>query len=558
MRVLSHGVPFFCDETPLRLYDGPHDIRYLGNYAGADYQYNPLEETATEVIDRIASEWPPDLLLLWMTEVHPPPRGIEDVPVPTVALASDWNVFYPILAVNLARYDVVLCDKAGVGVFRSELVSPHHLFPLYSQISTIHRPWPVEKDIDVLFIGNLSHVTHAVRAKFLERLAKLSDRYRVVICGGVFGEDYGRLLCRAKIVFNHSVRGELNLRVLETMACGSLAFLEEGNLEIADWFEDGRELVLYNDSNFEDRIAHFLEHPDEAEAIAARGHQRAPEFAGENRLTDIVDWASTRPSSGRRFRELPEAEQRYQDFLMYGLSRWQVYQPIEAELIGQLMSLAPDDPRVWTAVAQHVANHPEDAGGNEQVRERAAKAIGRAYQLNPSSAPRALNVATMFGAHGNTDGEAHFLQQALDADSLDGAEHLLGLQATAFGTRWHLALAYRTHSIEMLHAEARIRLATILAGAGHPALAEDHLHNAEQLDPENTGGFRLLAEILWTTERRDEAIETLQRGLPKMQFDSEVRERLYDMLLETGRDREAGDLAEETLRIARACPDTAP
>ena len=292
MRVLSHGVPFCCDDTPLSAYAGSHEIRYLGNCEQAYYRYDPLQETAPEIIERIARDWPPDLLLCWIPEVHPPPLGIEEVPIPTVALVSDWNVYHRVLRVNLARYDLVLCDKPGVEVLRSDLVHPEYLFPLYSQISIAHKPWPVEKDIDILFVGNLNHAAHATRAHYLERLAKLSDRYRVVITGGVVGDAYGQLLARARIVFNHSIRGELNLRVFETLACGSLAFIEEDNTEVRDWFEPGREVVLYNARNFEGQLSHYLEHPSAAAETAANGHARASEFAGENRFDRIIEWAS--------------------------------------------------------------------------------------------------------------------------------------------------------------------------------------------------------------------------------------------------------------------------
>lgn len=553
MRVLSHGVPFFCDETPLVRYQGPHEIRYLANFDKACYRYDPLAENAPAVIERIAKKWPPDLLLCWMPEVHPPPRGIEDVPVKTVALVSDWNVFHPILRLNLARYDLVLCDKPGVEALRSEWVEPHHLFPLYSQVSTFHRPYDIEKDLDVVFLGNLNHAAHTLRARYLERLARLSDRFRVIIAGGVFGEDYGRLLSRARIVFNHSIRGELNLRVFETFACGSLAFLEEGNLEAGDWFEDGRELVFYNEDNLEERLEHYLTHPEEAEAIAARGHARAAEFAGENRWDALIEWAAAQPGE-RAFHHLPATERLFQDFSMYAFSRWNVYHPIEEELVGRLAAEAPGDPRTWTALGQHFSNAYVAAGTPEQRAERQLKAFIKAHMLAPESAVYAFNVACIARACGDEARESHFLQASLEAGGLAGAESLVGNSGDAFHNRWQLAIATGAASPGMLHAEAHIRLAVILARNGRVDLAEQHLREARALDAANTGGVALLAEIEWVTDRRDDAVNTLREALPDMPLDVHPRQRLHDMLTELARYEEAEAVARDTERIASAFP----
>ena len=552
MRVLSHGIPFCCDESPLFLYDGPHEIRYLGNYDRAYYQYDPLKESASDIIGRIARDWEPDLLLCWIPEVHPPPTGIEDAPVPTVALVSDWNLYYPLLNVNLARYDLTLCDKPGVNVLRSDLVSPHHLFPLYSQITPLHKPHPTGKDIDVVFVGNLNHAAHPRRARYLERLAKLSGRYRIVIATGVFGEAYTRLLSRARIVFNHSVRGELNLRVFETIACGSLAFLEEDNQEVWDWLEPDREVVLYNETNLEERIQHFIERRDEADAIAARGHARAAGFAGENRFSELIEWAAAQPGSGRPFRQLPRLERDYQSLLMYGFSRWKVYRAIEEDLITRLAKAAPGDPRVWTVIGQHLLNAYSKAGEPDQRRERYTKAFMQAHRLDPSSAPRALNAASVFRIEGNEDGELHYLQATLDAESLSGADFLLGTHQSAFWSRWQSAAAYGAATLDMIRAEAHIRLARILARNGSAAAAEEHLHLAERLDPANTGGVRLLSDIQWAAGRHAHAVDTLRARLSDLPFDLDARRSLIERLIELGEVTEARALEAETRLITSA------
>ena len=558
MNVLNHGTPFFCDYVPVERYEGPHEIRTVGNFTGARYRYDPLSETAVQVIERVRREWEPDLFLCWMPEIHPPPTGIEDAPITTVALVSDWNVFLPILNVNLARYDAVLCDTPGTRALKSDLVSPAHVFPLYSQITPIHRPYGQPKDIDVVFVGNLNHASHAVRARYLERLAKLSDRYRIVIATDLQGEAYGRLLSRARIVFNHSIRGEVNLRVFETLACGSVAFLEESNLEVRNWFDVERELVLYNEENFEFRIEFILEHPEEAESIAARGLAKVHAYAGERRFTELIDRAAALPGGGRPFRSLPSEERLYQDFLMYGFSQWPVYRRLESEMLPQLVKRLPKDPRVWTALGQHLANPYAAAESDEQRQRRYLKAFVQAQRLAPESAPYALNAATAFRSVGMESQEADYLNLTLLASGMKGASRIVGSLASPFYIRWHRSVAEQTASLAMLYAEARIRLATILARRGEPALAEEHLRAARELDPGNMGGQSLLAEIQWAARRMAEAVNTLRASLPDMPMDTASRDRLCEMLAVLGQTHEARVLAEETLRILRACPERPP
>lgn len=164
MNVLSFGLPFFRDYGALAPYHGRHDVRTISAEPGrAHYAFDPTSERLLDVLNRLAPNWRPDLILCWFPENDPPPLGIEEAPVPTVGLAGDWNMFSPALEQNLARYDAVLSDKPGTGILKNERVSPHHLFPLYAQDSRYHRPLPVEKDIDIFYGGSLNMAHYSDR-----------------------------------------------------------------------------------------------------------------------------------------------------------------------------------------------------------------------------------------------------------------------------------------------------------------------------------------------------------------------------------------------------------
>jgi len=561
MNVLSYGIPFDADFSPIALYRGQHDIRTLGSrdpmppifMHDHDYYFDLASETFVQIIDRIAAEWRPDLFLCWFPEKMPPPLQIEDSPVPTVALVSDWGYRYASVEYNAGRFDLVLCDKPGLATLANPYVTPHSPFPLYAQKTPVHRKLDVPKDLDIVYIGALEPGMRPRRSRFLERIARLSDRYSVFLGKGFDGEDYTRMLCRGRIVFNYCVRGELNLRVWETLACGSLLFVEDTNPEVRDYFEDGRDLVLYNSDNLEEKIAYYLEHGDEAEAIAARGLARAPEFAGENRFDTLIEWVAQQPGSGRRFRDLPEPDKAYHTLLLLGHSFLPSAQELETRLADHYCRDHPEDSRGWAALGHVHASPYRHQQGDAASRDRALKALEEAYRLQPRSAPHALNVATLCRRTGRLAQEVEYLHAVLQGSTLEGDRLVVGHYDDEFWVRWIMALPERRTSIDMLHAEAHIRLAENLEQRGVADGIVDHLVKALEYDPGNTRGVALFARALWAAGRSGEAVQLLQKYLPERPLDMNYRIQLARMLIGIGMDDESEALVQETERIAAAC-----
>lgn len=555
MKVLLQGLPFFCDYAFLSLYRGSHEIRTLSAKYGTatHYKYNPAEETFQDILNRIAREWTPDLFLCWNPENDPPPLGIEDSPIPTVAIAGDWNLFHAAQHVNLARYDVVLSDKPGVSILTTEWVTPHYILPLYAANPLVHRPYPLARDIDILYIGNLNIIHRKDRAWLLDRLARLSNRYNVAIVGGLFGEEYAQALSRARIVFNRSVRGELNLRVFETMACGALAMLEDSNEEVRDWFTDGQDIVLFNENNIEEKVIYYLENSADRERIAANGLRRAQEFAPEKRLDDLLNFVASAKTSGRRFRELSPIERLFQDYLQYAFRMEPEYYPIQEKLAAEAVKSTPEDPRAWSILGQTLLRTPPEKAGDPHVHaERCLKVFLRALRLAPDCATLALNAATACKYCGADDLEPGFLEHALKATHAEFPEYLIGNYLSPLWTRWLYALARHNTSLAMLHAEAHIRLAHFLVGNDQPDKAMEHLNAALSLDPENTSGVWLRGELLWEQNHREEAAHFLYEHLSDFPLHAGFRQRLSAMFAELGETEKAELLMSEASLLPRA------
>lgn len=208
------------------------------------------------------------------------PACFWSLPLLLVGLAQDWNLLWHYYRRRLRQCDLVLTDTLGVETLQREGITHARAANLFGCDRTyVEEPWPEgRRDIDVLFAGNFHPAVQRQRLPWLARLAPLARRWNVVLTTGVFGPDYRRLLARARVVFNFAVRGECNLRAFEAAAAGALLLQEEGNREVAAYFRDRHECVLYNADNLESLLTHYLEHEDERRAIAEAARVRVGDY----------------------------------------------------------------------------------------------------------------------------------------------------------------------------------------------------------------------------------------------------------------------------------------
>lgn len=233
--------------------------------------------------------WKPDVLLFWSLEYQPIPTGLEAADALVVGVVGDWNLGAIAYHSVGGAFDVLFADRKGCDHLRAAGFPTVRYAPLWGFDPALHRRLPdVTRDIDIAFVGNFHFEIQQDRAKWLARLAPLSRRYRLCLTSGVYGEEYVRLLNRARIVFNHSLRGEINMRVYEAAACGALLFYERENEEIRDLFTDRRECVLYDGSNLEPLLDHYLTHEDERARIAEAGWQTVQAHTDGHHLAGVL------------------------------------------------------------------------------------------------------------------------------------------------------------------------------------------------------------------------------------------------------------------------------
>lgn len=165
----------------------------------------------------------------------------------------------------------------------------------------------VAKDVDVSFVGGISR-HHGKAVPVLEELAAktpiqffgygaqsldagspIRQRHR----GEVWGLDMYRSLARSRITLNRHINVAENyannMRLFEATGVGALLLTDRKD-NLGELFEIGKEVVAYSSSEeAAELIRYYLDHPDEAQAIARAGQARTlQEHTYRHRMEELV------------------------------------------------------------------------------------------------------------------------------------------------------------------------------------------------------------------------------------------------------------------------------
>jgi GT2 family glycosyltransferase/2-polyprenyl-3-methyl-5-hydroxy-6-metoxy-1,4-benzoquinol methylase len=155
----------------------------------------------------------------------------------------------------------------------------------------IHRPYQMDKTFDFCFIG------HLFAGPRTDLVQLLQQRFPSHFVGERYFEEMAKTYSASRVIFNRSIRNDINMRVFEALACGSLLMTndlsENGQ---ADLFRDGVHLATYQDAEeLVDKISFYLNHEGKRERIAAAG--RAQVLA-KNTYRHRMEWLLRKVESG--------------------------------------------------------------------------------------------------------------------------------------------------------------------------------------------------------------------------------------------------------------------
>lgn len=165
------------------------------------------------------------------------------------AKRTDWNF----VCQRRAEEDF---KKAGI---KNVYFMPHAVEPMaYPEMPSI-------KKYDLCFIG---HINSENRIDALDRMFKEFPNF---FYGQRLFEMAAEKFCQSKIVFNMSIKDDINMRVFETLSTGSFLLTNEVPT-LGELFQDGVHLVTYKSlDDAVEKAKYYLAHDAEREKIASAG-----------------------------------------------------------------------------------------------------------------------------------------------------------------------------------------------------------------------------------------------------------------------------------------------
>ncbi len=248
------------------------------------------------LLDQLSPGWEPDLFLWVESGIEYPLAGIEDLPCPSACYLIDSHLHLE-RHIEIARaFDhVFIAQKEYLQRFRDAGIESLSWLPLACD-PEIHGKREVDKLHDIGFVGSLNNHRRTV---MLNRLARSFDLHYE----RCFLEEMAEVYSRSRIVFNVSVKNDLNMRVFEALCSGSLLLTDEAaGSGLTDLFQDGRHLVIYhNDDELLELAAHYIENHQERERIAAAGREEVlRKHTYDRRVEQMIETLKPRLNDKRR------------------------------------------------------------------------------------------------------------------------------------------------------------------------------------------------------------------------------------------------------------------
>lgn len=179
-----------------------------------------------------------------------------------------------------ARFSSYVCTGVAntVEVFRQANPCVEYVLEGYDPL--FHKPYDLEQDLDVSFIGSL----HSERQKWLATI-----EHPVTHVSNAYAADHARVVSRSKINLNLATTGGASDRVYKVLGA-------KGLLLSTDWqgreelFVDGEDLVIYTDAHdLNEKIAYYLKNPEKRNKIREQGYHKVQGMSKDAWATKILE-----------------------------------------------------------------------------------------------------------------------------------------------------------------------------------------------------------------------------------------------------------------------------
>jgi len=251
-----------------------HEVRVVSDVEAEGVHLRACGAVDAEVA---AGDFAPDVALFFEGgTMRLLPVGLERLGCPTGWYGIDTHMNYA-KHMRLARlFDVsFIAQKEFLEPLRGDGVRRVIWLPLAFEPGLLPDPMPA-RDLDIAHVGSMRAHMNPARHRLIAQLCAAFPNSH-------FGEatpaEMGRLYARARMVFNRSIKNDVNMRYFEAMGAGAVlltdAVVDNGADEL---FTPGVHYVVYSDDDGLMRsVRELLADPARMEAIglAARTHALA-------------------------------------------------------------------------------------------------------------------------------------------------------------------------------------------------------------------------------------------------------------------------------------------
>jgi len=223
------------------------------------------------------------------------PRGLTNLACPTACYLIDVHVAPKTHWKQAMFFDYAFsAQRTFVEVLR-HLGHPHAYWLPLACDPEVHRRHDVPKRYDIGFVG----ATDSRYARRTALLRRLEERFTISDYSRSYTPaEMARVYSESRLVFNCSLRREVNMRVFEGPATGSLLLTDRIGNGLAELMADRTHLVMYDDAILIELAQEYLRDDAARERIAAGGYEHVhAHHTYDRRVAQILDtiFAGTGP-----------------------------------------------------------------------------------------------------------------------------------------------------------------------------------------------------------------------------------------------------------------------
>ncbi len=175
---------------------------------------------------------------------------------------------------RVVDYDVVfVAQKDDLSKYRGAGCRHVQWLPLAFD-PTIHRKIALKKVRNVSFVGRVWRGAETWEQERWNLLLLMQNRVGLEI-HTAFLHDMVRIYNESKVVFNKSLRGDVNMRVFEALGCGCFLLTDRCGNGLGDLFKDKEHIVTYETpAEAIDLARYYLSADEDRQRIADSGYKQ--------------------------------------------------------------------------------------------------------------------------------------------------------------------------------------------------------------------------------------------------------------------------------------------